>query len=209
MTVQYWLAAYCHLRLPHSLKAYRWGSGEVSVYFCLSLCLSLFLSVYIYLSLSVSLYVCPSLCLSVCLPVCISLPVSVCLNVFLSVCLSVYLYLSLTVCLSFCLHVAVSVSVSALKIQNIIQLPCRHIYSKDPCIYGYGEQYNYEDQRIPVYPGRNRSQASSAAVVPQMEEDSSRRNAIGDPIATSIPVENRRTPKEPCSKPDYMYYQCN
>ncbi|XP_078335921.1 uncharacterized protein LOC111101855 [Crassostrea virginica] len=107
MTVQYWLAAYCHHRIPHSLKAYR------------------------------------------------------------------------------------------------------HIYSKDPCIYGYGEQYNYEDQRIPVYPGRNRSQASSAAVVPQMEEDSSRRNAIGDPIATSTPVENRRTPKEPCSKPDYMYYQCN
>ena len=23
MTVQYWLAAYCHHRLPHSLKAYR------------------------------------------------------------------------------------------------------------------------------------------------------------------------------------------
>ena len=75
--------------------------------------------------------------------------------------------------------------------------------------YGYGEQYSYEDQRIPVYPGRNRSQASSAAMVPQMEEDSSRRNAIGDPIATSTPVENRRTSKEPCSKPDYTYYQCN
>ncbi|XP_078336142.1 uncharacterized protein LOC144626331 isoform X1 [Crassostrea virginica] len=74
--------------------------------------------------------------------------------------------------------------------------------------YGFG-QYNYEDQQIPVYPGRNRSQASSAAVVPQMEEDSSRRNAIGDPIATSTPMENRRTSKEPCSKPDYTYYQCN
>ena len=23
MTVQYWLAAYCHHRIPHSLKAYR------------------------------------------------------------------------------------------------------------------------------------------------------------------------------------------
>ena len=70
--------------------------------------------------------------------------------------------------------------------------------------YGYGEQYSYEDQQIPVYPGRNRSQASSAAVVPQMEEDSSRRNAIGDPIATSTPVENRRTSKEPYSKPDNL-----
>ncbi|XP_078336147.1 uncharacterized protein LOC144626331 isoform X2 [Crassostrea virginica] len=73
--------------------------------------------------------------------------------------------------------------------------------------YGYGEQYSYEDQRIPVYHGRNRSQASSAAVVPQTEVDSS----IGDPIATSTPVENRRTSKEPYSKPYYTYYmyQCN
>ena len=75
--------------------------------------------------------------------------------------------------------------------------------------YGYGKQYSYEDQRIPVYPGRNRSQASSAAVVRQMEEESSRRNAIGDPIVTSTPVENRRTPKEPYSKRDLTYYQCN
>ena len=69
MTVQYWLAAYCHHRLPHSLKAYRWGSGEEnwgSGGQSCALSLSLSLSVYLSLCLSVCLCVCLSLCL--CLP---------------------------------------------------------------------------------------------------------------------------------------------